>query len=149
MDLDAYGVDRAMPKQLGYEDLISRQLDRIAYLRSMGHPWAEALYQLRDELVGLEDAEFWDGVPPKVRESLKGLDENARRKAVEPYRDLGWNTCPVRAIRGPRGPIFRPTAEDLSRQLRILMRLLDRHKMLRKSRRESTVPKEWLGIESD
>lgn len=132
------------PRQIGFEEAISRQLDRIAYLRSLGHPWSEAVYQLRDMVVGLEDPQFWDGVPPKERERIEGLDPDLRDDELEKWKEEGWATHSVRAFRGPRGPSFRPTAEELSRELRIIMRLLDRRGMIRKTRKSSTLPEDLV-----
>lgn len=142
---DATHVDRPTPKQLNLEEAIMRQLDRIAYLRSLGHPWSESLYQLRDMIVGFEDEQFWDGVPPNERARIKALaDPDAQKKAAQPFSEAGWATHSVRAFRTPRGPVFRPTAEELSRGLRMIMHLLDRQGMIKKTRRESRIPEEWV-----
>lgn len=114
------------------EDAIRHQVDNIAYLRSFGLPWAEAVYQLRDMVVGLEDEEFWDGIPQPLRDDT--TDE-----LREKYARYGWDGVPCRAFEGPGGePMYRPTPEDLSEQLRIIMRLLYRRgitwKRLRTSR---------------
>lgn len=139
---DPDSIDQATPKRIAFEDGIMRQLERIAYRRSMGLPWDEALYQLRDMLVGFEDAEFFDGIPPGKRGELDALSPERRKVAAKAYGELGWNTHAVRAFRTPRGPVFRPTAEQLSRELRMLMRLLDRNKMVRKTRRSSRLPED-------
>lgn len=138
-------IDRPMPKQLNLEDALMRQLDRIAYLRSMGHPWSEALYQLRDMMVGFEDAQFWDGVPPGQRKQIDALDDlEAQKRLRRPFKEEGWATHSVRAFPTARGPVFRPTAEELSRQLRMVMRLLDRQGMIKKTRKESRLPEDWV-----
>ena len=141
---DPDAVNLTQNRRIAFEEGLMRQIERIAYRRSMGLPWSEALYQLRDSLVGLEDQEFWDGVPESKRKAIESLPEQERRKALEPYKELGWSTHSVRAIRGPNGPIYRPTAEDLSREYRMIMRLLDRKGMLRQERRSSRLPRELV-----
>ena len=137
---DPDSIDQDTPKRIAFEDCIMRQLERIAYRRSMNLPWAEALYQLRDMLVGMEDAEFWDGVPPDKRKEIADLPPEAQKRAMKEYAELGWATHKVRAFKTPRGPVFRPTSEQLSKELRMLMRLLDRRRMIRKTRRASRLP---------
>lgn len=139
---DPDSIDQATPKRIAFEDGVMRQLERIAYRRSMGLPWSEALYQLRDVLVGFEDAEFWDGIPADKRPDIDKLPPKAQKAARASYAELGWATHHVRAYRGPRGPVFRPTSEQLSRELRMLMRLLDRNQMIRKTRRASRLPQD-------
>lgn len=140
MDPADLSNDVHTPRQIGFEEAISRQLDRIAYLRSMGHPWGEAVQQMRDMIVGLEDEQFWDGIPPKAREQIASMDPDAQERAKRPFLEDGWSTHSVRAYRSPRGPSFRPTAVELSNELRIIMRLLDRRGMIRKMRTSSTLP---------
>lgn len=143
-------IDRPTPKQLNLEEAIMRQLDRIAYLRSMGHPWSEALYQLRDMMVGFEDPQFWDGIPPGERKRIESLnDAEAQKRACLAFKEEGWATHSVRAFRGARGPVFRPTAEELSRELRMVMRLLDRQGMIKKTRKESRLPEHLVKGELD
>lgn len=141
--------DRVQNRPVNHTENINRQLDRIAYLRSMNQPWAEALYQLRDMLVGFEDAEFYDGVPEDRRDGIKELPREAQERALAAFAARGWTTYPVRAFMGPHGPVFRPTAQDLSKGLRIIMRLLDRQKLLKKTRRASRLDRqEVLGPSS-
>lgn len=134
------GDDSSTPfkmRTLSHEDNINRQLDRIAYLRSVGAPWAEAVYQLRDMVVGLEDEEFWDGIPQAVRTSLHDDPDVYERVAAE-YAHDGWKGYPCRAIQGVDGrPIYRPTAENLSTALRIIMKLLARRGILWKRKRQT------------
>lgn len=138
---DPDSIDQATPKRIAFEDGIMRQLERIAYRRSMGLPWSEALYQLRDMLVGFEDAEFWDGIPPDKRKEVEAMPNPvAQREFAKGFAELGWATHRVRAFKTPRGPVFRPTSEQLSLELRMLMRLLDRNQMIRKTRRASRLP---------
>lgn len=121
------------------EDAIARQIDRIAFLRSTGQPWDEAVYQLRDMVVGLEDEEFWDGIPEDVRKSLKKeTDEWKRQEITKACAVEGWNGYPVRAFRSPSGqPIYMPTPENLSCAYRIVMRLLSRKGIAWRTRRIS------------
>lgn len=150
-DLQADGEDtqRLSVAPLRSIDLIQRELDRIAYLRSLGHPWGSAVETLRDLAVGLEDEEFWDGLPPGIRGKVKALEKDPdNRKAIheakrlrEAYEHRGWNGVPIRAIPGPRGePQWRPTAANLSDQLQIVLRLLDRHGLRWKTHRQSPLP---------
>ncbi len=135
---------RFAPRNITMEDAIARQLDRIAFLRSTDQPWSEAVYQLRDMVVGLEDDEFWDGIPPHVRESekFKKLPAKAREREEKKWAVEGWNGYPVRAFRGPGGqPIFMPTSENLSCALRIIMRLLARSGIVWRTRRVSKLEK--------
>jgi len=141
MDPADLSNDVHTPRTIGTEEAISRQIDRIAYLRSMGHPWSEAVYQLRDMAVGLEDEQFWDGVPPNARAKIMELDDpEVQKEAFAEFAELGWSTHSVRAFNGPRGPIFRPSAVDLSKELRIILGLLERKGMRWKTRRSSTMP---------
>lgn len=142
---DPDAVDQATPRQIGFEDSIATQIERIAFRRTLGLPWSEGLYQLRDMLVGFEDAEFWDGVPPDKRKEIMALpDPQARRRAALPFKEFGWDTHSVRAFKSPQGPVFRPTSEELSRELRMLIRLIDRNGMRRKTRRASRLPRELV-----
>lgn len=139
---DAFGQasseSRFAPRNITMEDAIARQLDRIAFLRSTGQEWAEAVYQLRDMVVGLEDDEFWDGIPNSERSKIKKLPEKEREKEFKRWAVEGWNGYPVRAFRGPGGqPIYVPTSENLSCALRIVMRLLARQGIAWRTRRIS------------
>jgi len=145
MDPADLSNDVHTPRSIGFEEAISRQLDRIAYLRSMGHPWSEAVYQMRDMVVGLEDEQFWDGVPANARAKIMLLDDpEVQEEALAEFAEQGWSTHSVRAYNGPRGPIFRPSAVDLSKELRIILGLLDRKGMIRQTRRSSTMPRELV-----
>lgn len=137
------------PRNITMEDAIARQLDRIAFLRSTGQEWAEAVYQLRDMVVGLEDEEFWDGIPPHVRGELKKMSRKVRSKEEEKWAVEGWNGYPVRAFRGPGGvPVYMPTSENLSCALRIVMRLLSRQGIAWRTRRVSKLSKWKEGEEN-
>lgn len=135
------------------EEAYSRQNDRIAYLRSIGQPWAEAVYELRDMLVGLEDEEFWDGIPPHVRKDLEAKSEDEREAIKETYSEHGWSTHRIRAfpIRNAAGevvPVYRPTPENLSTALRIVRRLATRVGITWKRKRVSRLPSyEENGVE--
>lgn len=117
-------------RSISHEENINRQLDRIAYLRSAGLPWAEAVFQLRDMVVGLEDEEFWTGIPEDARDRLPQAEEE-REQVVEELGRNGWESMPMRAIEAPDGrTVYRPTKAQLSRALRIIMRLLARKGIL-------------------
>lgn len=125
-------------------DAVRRQIDRIAYLRSVGSPWSEAVQQLRDMLVGLEDEQFWDGLPQDQRQHVADLEEKGLRREAHriraKYESQGWLGVPVRAVRGAGNrAIWRPTPENLSDQLRILMALLNRNGLLWKTRKTTRI----------
>ena len=144
----ASSEQRFAPRNITMEDAIARQIDRIAFLRSSGQDWSEAVYQLRDMVVGLEDDEFWDGIPKDVRKELKKMDERKREEAVKQWAVEGWNGYPVRAFRGPSGvPVYMPTSENLSCAYRIVMRLLSRQGIAWRTRRISKLEK--LGGEEE
>lgn len=105
----------------------------------MGLPWAEAVYQLRDLLVGLEDEEFWDGIPKGERAKLAALSEEKQEQAKKQWSVEGWQGYPCRAIPGPTGPIFKPTAENLSHAYRIIMRLAARRGLSWRTKRISSL----------
>lgn len=139
------GGDRLTQRPLSTGEAVQRQIDRIAFLRSMGQPWAEAVEMLRDMVVGLEDLEFWDGIPKSERQQLAGLEEAGQRKKAAELRakcaPYGWNGVPVRAVPGAGGrPVWKPTPENLGDMLRIILRLLDRRDLLWKVRRSAELP---------
>lgn len=141
--VDAYEMN--IPRQIDFEMGLARQLDRIAFRRSNGLPWDEALYHLRDSMVGYEDEQFWDGIPPKERKRIKALaDVKARKEAAEAWAGQGWETMHVRAYRVGHRVIFKPTGEQMSRQLRIVLQLIDRSGMRRKVRQQSRLPDELV-----
>ncbi len=174
---DAYGQDsseeRIAPRNITMEEAISRQLDRIAYLRSVGLPWSEALYQIRDMVVGLEDEEFWDGVPKEKREHLEKLQEELkkldprnpehwprRRRLNEQIKEIreaheedGWETHSVEFYEktladGSVKEVYKPSAQNLSTELRIIMRLLARAGVSWRVRRSSRLkPWDKLGVD--
>lgn len=142
-------VKEFMPRTLSMEENINRQLDRISYLRSMGHPWGEAVYQLRDMIVGLEDDEFFDGIPEGVREDMKKMTKKQREKVLDKYKEQGWDGYPIRAYKASSGRIvYKPTSENLSAALRIVMRLLARQNIVWRSKRVSKLT-EWKSGESN
>lgn len=115
------------PRSISMEDIIKNQVDRIGYLRSAGEPWDEAVQNLRDLVIGLEDDQFDDGIPDHVRKNLSTLTPAEQRAERERWAPHGWNGVPIRAYRRPDGTIrWAPTAQDLSNQYRIIMALLDR-----------------------
>lgn len=149
------------PKTLTMEQAISVQMDRIAYLRSSGLEWAEAVYQLRDMVVGLEDDQFWDGMPEAIRKKVKELEHPSKdevknlskedlykmKKRAKSFREEwskhGWEGYPIRAYPGPDGePIYMPTNENLSTALRIIMQLLSRQGIIWRTKRVSYLS-EW------
>jgi hypothetical protein len=139
---DGLTEDLFAPRPMSTEEALARQEERIAYLRSAGKPWAEAVYQLRDMLVGFEDDEFWDGVPPHLRGQLAALPEEQQERLRAQWAPEGWHgyhvrAIPVRDATGRIVPVYRPTAENLSHAYRILRRLMDRCGFVRKTRRVS------------
>jgi hypothetical protein len=135
---DSLTEERFTPRLIPTEEQLSRQEERIAYLRSSGQPWAEAVFQLRDMLVGFEDDEFWDGLPGPVRKGLSDQTDDDKAETLTEWASEGWLNFPCRAIRGRGGePVYRPTPEDLSHAYRILRRLMDRSGFIRKTRRTS------------
>lgn len=131
------GTDQFNPRPISLEEAFGRQNDRIGYLRSMGLPWAEAVFQLRDLLVGIEDDEFWDGIPQPIRASLPKLTKKKQEETRQKWSVEGWNGYPCRAYPSPHGPIYRPTAEQLSHAYQIVMRLANRKGLTWKKRRIS------------
>lgn len=118
-------ASRSMPM----DEVLRRQIALIAWLRSMGEPWGEAVNQLRDMVVGLEDDEFWDGIPAHVREDQARVPGHRWAEIREHYAPQGWNDVPVTAFQGPDGPIFEPTDAELSAMLKIILRLLHRRSL--------------------
>lgn len=134
-------AEKLSTRSISIEEQFSRQSDRVAYLRSMGQPWSESLYALRDLLTGVEDLQFWDGIPPDQREALDGMSEEQREELRQRCARSGWSTIDIRAFPGPDGePIYKPSAEDLSRQLRIVLGLAQRLGITWKYDRASKLP---------
>lgn len=126
--------DTVKHRDISHEQNINQQLDRIAYLRSAGLPWAEAVFQLRDMVVGLEDHEFWTGIPPRLYEEHEN-DSDKLTQLREAYVEYGWDGVSFRAIETSDGRfVYDPTPSDLSKALRIIMRLLARKGILWKKR---------------
>lgn len=160
MQSDAPGnSEYLVNKSLQSIDLVRRQLDRISYLRSAGLPWGPAVEMLRDLVVGLEDPQFFDGLPAQERKRVEELekdasDKKALRRAQEirdQYKHLGWNGVPMQAICMTHGrvahapqptcrPRFKPRPDNLSDQLQIVMSLLGRKNLLWKTRTASPLP---------
>lgn len=145
-------TDELSVRPVSAEEAFSRQNDRIAYLRSYGEDWEEAVNELRDQLEGLEDPEFWDGIPPDVRASLDDMTVKERDEVHEKYADRGWLTMKIRAFPGRKAdgspdwenPIYKPTADQLSRRLRIVRALATRRGITWRTKRRS-----WIGFESE
>lgn len=138
--------DSLATRPISAEQSFAMQNDRIAYLRSHGLDWAEAVYELRDQLEGLEDEEFWDGIPPKVREDTEDLTPAERKAIREQYAERGWLTHSVTAYQkklpdGTTMDIYQPTAAELSRELRIIRALATRQGIMWRQKRKS-----WLGF---
>lgn len=136
-DLDGGGKgssgfgEQVRHRPISLEEIIREQIHDIARLRSWGYPWAEAVFTLRDLVVGLEDQEFWDGLPDQARSKVRALAESGHQEKVqeirEAYARYGWSTCPIRAYELDDGTVvYRPSPEDLSALLRIILRLLAR-----------------------
>lgn len=141
----AAGSNEFNPRPIPVEEQFGRQNDRLAYLRSMGLPWSEAVFQLRDLLVGIEDQEFWDGIPKNVREEMTKMTPGQRDAAAGRHAGSGWDGITFRAIRGPGGkPVYRPTADELSRAYQIILRLAARKGLTWKTKRIS-----GLGMNQD
>lgn len=128
------------PRPITIEDAVMNQIDRIGYLRSIGEEWKEPVFHLRDTLVGLEDEEFWDGIPM----NLRGKKEQISEEDLEEYKDRGWQTIKVqnRIIKkdGRSIEYLDPLPEELSKMLRILMALLARRGMTWRKRNVDEIP---------
>ena len=122
------------PRPITIEDNVLNQIDRIGYLRSIGEDWKEPVFHLRDIIVGLEDEEFFDGIPMNFRKKELTLEERNY------YVQRGWDSIKVRSKEGPDGEYLDPTPGELSRMLRILMALLARRNMTWKRRMIDTIP---------
>lgn len=121
-------------RNLSIEDVLRRQLDRVAYLRSSGLDFSEAVLMLRDLLVGVEDDEFFDGVPATVRGT-----EGAR----EAYAERGWDTMVVTASSSGGRAVLTPSNAELGVMLRCLTALMARRGLTFRSQFSSRVPQEW------
>jgi hypothetical protein len=88
----------------------------------------EPVFHLRDLIVGMEDDEFWNGIPMNLQESFK--KGNLTENEIMEYRKRGWDTIPIRIMRVKKNGKFEkvasPTAIELSEMLRIIMALLAR-----------------------
>lgn len=137
--------DALVTRPINAEQSFAMQNDRIAYLRSHGLPWAEAVYELRDQLEGLEDAEFWDGIPEAIRQSFESMTDHEQKEARKRFAERGWATHTVsayrRVVNGVVVPVYRPSAAELSRELRIIRALATRQGIIWNRRRKS-----WLGF---
>lgn len=134
--------ERVRHRPISLEEIIREQIHDIARLRSWGYPWAEAVFTLRDLVVGLEDEQFWDGIPPSARSRLKAAraagDVEEVERIREAYGRYGWDSCPVRAFEAGDGSVvYRPSPEDLSALLRIILRLLARRGVNWKRKRQT------------
>lgn len=136
------GSLEATARRVDVESLILRQLDRISYLRSVGQPWREPVFMLRDLAVGLEDGEFWDGVPDIIRGKLN-------QEEVEAYGRRGWDSMQMREKELEDGrTVLDPTAAELSNALQIVMALFARRNMTWKVKKNHKIPLEF-GNEED
>lgn len=129
----------ANPRKLNIEGKIDNQLDRIGYLRSIGEDWTEPLFHLRDLVVGLEDDEFWNGVP----ERLEGQDLS--EDELKEYHSRGWNgvEIDVELMEDSNGGLIEepcPTPQQLSQMLRIIMALFARTGMSWRSTVNDEIP---------
>jgi hypothetical protein len=114
-------------RSISLEEAFSRQNDRIAYLRSVGASWSEAVFQLRDFLVGVEDDEFWDGMPKHIRDRVAGMAPHEAAKLRALWAPHGWHGFPCQAFPGPDGdPVYWPTPSELSRAYSIVLKLAAR-----------------------
>lgn len=119
------------------EEKLARQVDRIAYLRSAGYPWGEAVLHLRDMVVGLEDEEFYDGIPDSERSKIQ-VGELGLAETREAYADYGWDTFSVRAYEATNGEyVLDPSPSDLSQAYRIIQRLLARKGLVYKRKKRT------------
>lgn len=139
------GVDYLANQPLSMIDIVRRQQDRIAYLRSSGGDWGEAVMELRDQLVGLEDDEFWTGIDAAAAKRIKAAedagDDDLAQKLAQECAPRGWLGVPIRAYQAEDGsPIYKPTNAELSTMRRILNRLLHRKGMLWKTRHKAPLP---------
>lgn len=147
---DGEGGNQFSPRPISLEEAFGRQNDRIAYLRSVGQPWAEAVFELRDLIVGIEDEEFWDGIPAEVRAGLPKQPKPKQEAEREKWAPGGWAAFPCRAIPGPGGrPIYLPTSEELSHARRIVLRLAARRGLTWKTKRISSLPKPQDALENE
>lgn len=135
----SFGVKETVetnPRKITIEEAIARQLDRIAYQRSVGEDWSESVFALRDMIHGQEDAEFWTGLSEEDRTRLATMtpyeaDLFRKKRAVH-----GWDGMPMN--RTPAGE-WVPTTEQLSWALRIILKLLSRRGMTWRTRHSSHI----------
>lgn len=126
------------PRHVSIEHLVLNQLDRIGYLRSVGKPWGEPMFHLRDLLVGLEDDEFWTGIP-SLENQTKLSDKNKAEYAQRGWDNLEFDELIDDDGKQPGRPA--PTPEQLSLAMRILMGLLARRGMTwRRRNRDRLIP---------
>lgn len=128
------------PRSITIEDNVLHQIDRIGYLRSVGEDWKEPVFHLRDLIVGLEDDEFWDGIPMNLRKKQDKISEQDMKE----YVDRGWRSIKVRMrIRLENGKEIEsldPLPEELSKMLRIILALLARRNMTWRRRNVDEIP---------
>lgn len=118
------------PRSITIEDNVLHQIDRIGYLRSIGQDWKEPVFHLRDILVGLEDEEFWNGIPM----NLQSKKDKLKEEDLKEYKERSWTDvpCTMRSIKDDQGNVqeyLDPSAIELSKMLQILMALLARRGM--------------------
>lgn len=128
------------PRSITIEDNVLHQIDRIGYLRSVGEEWKEPVFHLRDLIVGLEDEEFWDGIPMNLRKKQDKISPTD----LQEYTDRGWRSIKVRMrIRLEQGKEIEsldPLPEELSKMLRIILALLARRNMTWRRRNVDEIP---------
>jgi hypothetical protein len=125
------------PRHLNIEGLIMNQIDRIGYLRSIGEEWDEPMFHLRDLIVGLEDSEFWDGIPAQVRGKLTDAQK-------EEYAQRGWDGLKIQIHTDPKtgSEILCPTPAELSLMFRLVMGLMARRGMSWRRQSIDVIPME-------
>lgn len=138
---DDDGLQNLTVGRISMEEAFSRQNDRILYLRSLGKPCTEAVMALMDMLAGLEDQEFYDGIPAKVRAELAKKPKEEQEALAEEYSTRGWNALPIRGLPGPGGRvIYRPTPDDLAAIYRLTLGLAHRLGLAWKQKRVAHLP---------
>ena len=133
------------PRPITIEDNVMNQIDRIGYLRSTGQSWVEPVFHLRDLIVGLEDEEFWTGLPMNLgKDKLNALTPEQKQQ----YSERGWNTMRVQERVVKQGTrvikFLDPTPSELSLMLRIMMALMARRNMTWRRRNVDEIPMTFL-----
>lgn len=133
------GTDLAI-RPISMEEAFGRQNDRVLYLRSIGKPYGEAVLGLLDLLSGLEDEEFYDGIPSPVRKRLKDMPPEELAITKARYRPRGWDGLRIRGRMGFGGIIaYRPTPDDLAAIYRLTLGLAARMGLSWRQKRVSSL----------